>query len=360
MLTSQQYFAEDGAAALRASIDESATDLSRTAGLFNAAEPVPPDAVLDKIGSVYQKWRGTAVVEISSGRMLATRGENVPVTAIDTSKLAAKDGLVPRMVRLQNGQTRLLSLELLSWEGRPQQLLIASSSLRFPGISLGKFRAIAVVDSKGGILSSDGIPEPEQVLTDLQRAEVKRSKKQLTSFAGTAAKRAEEHPLKAKEPGSGGFAGVSGSLRGSSFQGERAVAGYAGLAGAAPGEDSVATSLGLTVVAMVSVAEDRTRVAGPVFGLLSAAALLLIGALAVALLLGTVQRPLLKLFLESRRLTRATWPGRCEPRGSAKRPGSAAYWNGCAANCSAIRRATTGRTPRSAASGSPASAPAGS
>lgn len=36
VLTSQQRFAEDGAVAMRASIDESATDLTRTAGLFSA------------------------------------------------------------------------------------------------------------------------------------------------------------------------------------------------------------------------------------------------------------------------------------------------------------------------------------
>ncbi|MFJ9679486.1 HAMP domain-containing protein [Streptomyces sp. NPDC101194] len=304
VLTSQQHFAEDGAVAMRASIDESATDLTRTAGLFSAGDPVSPDAVLDKIGSVYQKWMGTAVVEIKSGRMLAARGENVPVTAVDTSKLAEKDGLSPRMVRLQNGETRLLALALLSWPDRPQQLLIASSSLRFPGISLGQFRSIAVIDSEGRILSSDGIPEPEQVLTDLQREGVKRSNKQLKAFSKIAAVKSAEHPLKAKEPGSGGFLGVSGSLLGDTFEGDRSIAGYATLTGPEPGEGTVATALGLTVVSMVDVAVDPTRVAGPLFGLLAAAALLLIGALAVALLLGTVQRPLLKLFLESRRLTR--------------------------------------------------------
>ncbi|WP_411088963.1 HAMP domain-containing protein [Streptomyces sp. 061-3] len=325
VLTSQQHFAEDGAVAMRASIDESATDLTRTAGLFSAGEPVSPDAVLDKIGSVYQKWMGTAVVEIKSGRMLAARGENVPVTAVDTSKLGAQDGLNPRMVRLQNGETRLLAFALLSWPDRPQQLLIASSSLRFPGISLGQFRSIAVIDSEGRILSSDGIPEPEQVLTDLQRDGVKRSNKQLKAFSKIAAVKAAQHPLKAKEPGSGGFPGVSGSLLGRSFQGDRSVAGYATLTGPQPGEGTVATALGLTVVAMVDVAVDPTRVAGPLFGLLAAGALLLIGALAVALLLGTVQRPLLKLFLESRRLTRGdlTRPVTVPRYGEAARIGQA-------------------------------------
>lgn len=304
VMTSQQRFAEDGAVAMRASIDESAADLARTAGLFNAGDPAQPDAVVDKIGSVYQKWVGTAVVEISSGKMLAARGENVPVAAIDTAKLKEKDGLSPRMVRLANGETRLLSLQLLSWKGQPQQLLIASSSLRFPGISLGKFRSIAVIDSTGRILSSDGIPESEQVVTEYQRTGIERSKKQLSAFAKVAAKRAKEHPLKANDPGEGGYLGVSGSLRGDTSQGDRSIAGYAALTGPEPGKGTVATSLGLTVVAMVDVAEDPTRVTDPLFGLLAAGALLLIGALAVSVLLGTVQRPLLRLFLESRRLTR--------------------------------------------------------
>lgn len=323
VLTSQKHFAEDGAVALRASIDESVTDLNRTAGLFSASEPVSPDAVLDKIGSVYQKWTGTAVLEIKSGKLLAARGENVPVTAIDTSKLREKDGLSPRMIRLRNGETRLLSFALLSWEGKPQQLLIASNSLRFPGIALGQFRAIAVVDTDGRILSSDGIRAPEQVESEFQRGVVQRSSKQLTSFAKTAAVKSAQHPLKAKEPGSGGFLGVSGSLSGSAFQGERAVAGYATLAGPEAGESTVATSLGLTVVAMVQVAEDPTRSAGPLFGLLAAGALFVIGALAVALLLGTVQRPLIRLFLESRRLTRGdlTRPVTTPSHGEASRIG---------------------------------------
>ncbi|MFE9257845.1 cache and HAMP domain-containing protein [Streptomyces sp. NPDC006879] len=304
VMTSQQHFAEDGAIALRASLDESVTDLSRAAALFSAGDPVAPDAVLDKVGRVYQKWRGTAIIEISSGSLLAARGENLPLKAIDRTKLSGEEGLAPRMIRLQNGETRLLSFALLSWPGKPQQLLVASSSLRFPGISLGEFRAIAVVDPEGNVLSSDGIPEPEQVKSDAERSDVARDTKQLNSFAKTAAQKGKSHPLKVKEPGAGGFPGVSGSLFGNSHAGERAAAGYATLAGPEPGVGTTATSLGLTVVAMVNVAEDGRAASDAFFGLVAAGALLLLGALVVALLMGTVQRPLLALFLESRRLTR--------------------------------------------------------
>lgn len=323
--SSQQHFAEDGAIALRASIDESVTDLTRTAELFSAGEPVPADAVLDKIGSVYQKWMGTAVVEISSGKLLAARGENLPLTAIDRGALADEDGLAPRMVRLESGETRLLSFALLTWKGQPQQLLVASGSLRFPGISLGKFRSIAVVGQDGKVLSTDGIPEPEQVLTDLQREEVKQSNKQLKAFATTAAKKTRAHPIKSKEPGSGGFLGVSGHLTGERYLGERAIAGYASLAGPEAGKATVATRLGLAVVAMVPVAEDPTATSSSAFGLLAAGALLLIGAVTVFLLLRTVQRPLIQLFLEGRRLTRGDLerPVSVPRRGEAARIGAA-------------------------------------
>ncbi|MFF3612010.1 HAMP domain-containing protein [Streptomyces sp. NPDC002580] len=323
--TSQQHFAEDGAIALRASIDESVTDLDRSAGLFSAGAPVSGDTVLDKLGNTYQKWMGTAVIEIRSGKLVATRGETVPLTSLDRSKLGDEGGLAPRMVRLENGEVRLLSFALLSWPGRPQLLLVASNSLKFPGISLGQFRSIAVVDRSGAILSSDGIPEPEQVLTNLQRKEVAASNKQLKSFAKTATAKAGNHPLSTKAPGSGGYLGVSGSLLGGTWLSDRSVAGYATLAPTEPGETTTATALGLTVVAMVKVAEDPTRSTSPVFGLVAAGALLIIGGLAVAVLLGTVQRPLIRLFLESRRLTRGdlTRPVSVPGYGEARRIGAA-------------------------------------
>ncbi|MFE1750579.1 HAMP domain-containing protein [Streptomyces anandii] len=304
VMTSQQHFAEDGAIALRASIDESVTDLTRSAALFSAGEPVSGDAVLDKLGSTYQKWVGTAVVEVRSGKLVAARGETVPLTSLDSAALGDEGGLAPRMVTLKNGEVRLLSLALLSWPGKPQLLLVASSNLKFPGISIGQFRSIAVVDSRGAILSSDGIEQPEQVRTSLDRKEIAASNKQLADFARRAARAAGQDPRSSKEPGAGGYQGVSGSLVGGRLLSDRSVAGYATLAAAEPGEATTATGLGLSVVSMVKVADDPTRTTSPVFGLLAGSALLLVGGIAVAMLLGTVQRPLIRLFLESRRLTR--------------------------------------------------------
>ncbi|MFF4185241.1 HAMP domain-containing protein [Streptomyces sp. NPDC001691] len=289
---SQQYVAEDGAIALRASLDESITDLTRTATLFNQQQPAPADDVLDKVGDVYQKWRGTAVMEIASGKLLGARGENVPLTAIDRSRLADEGGLAPRLVRLENGQTRLVTLALLSWEGRPQQLLIASSSLNFPGVNLGEGRAIGVVDGDGRVLSSHGALGG------------KGAREQLRTFAGIAAKKGKQNAISAKAPGAGGYTGVSGHLTGDTVADKQTVGGYATLAAGDPGHATPAGTLGLTVVTQVGVAEHASRLARPAVGLVAAGALLVIGALAIMLLLSTVQRPLIRLFLESRRLTR--------------------------------------------------------
>nr|WP_308407802.1 cache domain-containing protein [Streptomyces somaliensis] len=304
VLTSQQHFAEDGAVAMRASLDESVTDLNRAAALLNSGTPVSADSVLDRIGSVYQKWHGTAVIEIRSGRLLAARGENVPLTAVDRGKLSEPGGLDPRMVRLANGETRLLSFALLSWPGQPQQLLVASRNLRFPGISLGGSRAIAVIDSEGTVLGGDGLPETGRSPSSAQREKAERARKQLDAFAEIAAGKARQHPLEAKEPGAGGFPGISGSLVGGARDGGRTAAGYATLAAPQPGGSTVASGLGLTVVAMVDVPEEPARERDSLLGIVAAGALLVIGGLAVALLLGLVQRPLIRLFLESRRLTR--------------------------------------------------------
>ncbi|MGW3210428.1 HAMP domain-containing protein [Streptomyces sp. NPDC001135] len=325
VLTSQQHFAEDGAIALRASIDESVTDVTRSAALFSAGQPVSGDAVLDKLGSTYQKWMGTAVVEIRTGKLVAARGETVPLTDVDLSTLSGDDGLAPRMVRLKNGEVRLLSFGLLTWPDRPQLLLVASRNLKFPGISLGQFRSIAVVDAGGAILSSDGIADPASARNSIDRKDLAASRTQLKDFAQGAARRAQQDPRSSKEPGSGGYQGVSGSLLGGKLLGDRSVAGYATLAAAEPGEHTTASGLGLSVVSMVKVTEESAPSGSPVFGVLAAGALLVVGALAVAVLLGTVQRPLIRLFLESRRLTRGdlTRPVTVPGYGEAHRIGGA-------------------------------------
>ncbi|MDO0935633.1 HAMP domain-containing protein [Streptomyces sp. DG2A-72] len=327
VLSSQQYFAQDGAIALRASIDERVTDLNRTAAALKAGEPADPERVLSDLSRTYQKWTGTTVLDLESGKVLAARGETIPLAWLDKDVLTGENALTPRMVRLQTGDVRLMTMALLDWKDRPQQLLIASNSLSVPAINLGPFRSMAVVARGGEVLATAGFERAEALNSDAERSELSFLQKQMTRLSEQAAKETEQDPVSAREPGSRGYPGVSGTLLGDSYNGRIATAGYASLASADPEQrQSVGAGLGLTVVAMLPVVQEQA--AGQereLYGLVAAGVLVIFGLVAAALLWMAVQRPLLGLFLESRRLARGdlTRPVAVPRWGEAARVGAA-------------------------------------
>ncbi|MFC1228115.1 MULTISPECIES: HAMP domain-containing protein [Streptomyces] len=306
VLSSQQHYAEDGAIALRASIDERVTDLRRTAAALNAGKSAEPEDILSDLGRTYQKWTGTTVVDLESGDVLAARGERIPLAWLDKETLTGKSALLPRMVRLETGDVRLMTMVVLDRKDGPQQLLIASNSLSVPPITLGPFRTMAVAAKDGEVLATAGFEQSEALNSDKQREELDFLQKQMSDLSAQAADRTEEHPVTAKEPGSRGYPGVSGTLTGDDYNGRIATAGYASLASSDPEEkDSVAAGLGLTVVAMLPVVAEQSGSTGrELYGLIAAGALVVLGLLAAGFLWARVQRPLLRLFLESRRLAR--------------------------------------------------------
>ncbi|MFD0382358.1 hypothetical protein ACFQ2B_07700 [Streptomyces stramineus] len=224
VLTSQQRVAEDGALSLRASLDESVTDLQRAAALFSGPRPVAADTVLDKLGKVYGKWRGTAVIDPAGG-LLAARGENIPLaTVLDKSGQNGQEGQggaapVPRLVRLPSGETRMLVTAPLGGGDRPR-LLVASGTLNVPGISTGEDRSLLVVDSAGTVLASDG-PSVSR-----------------TAWAKRAAKSAADASARTPEPGghpgAGGHFMAVGKAAKNAKKDSRTAVGYAA-AGRAPG-----------------------------------------------------------------------------------------------------------------------------
>ncbi|PRH80936.1 HAMP domain-containing protein [Streptomyces solincola] len=351
VLSSQQHFAEDGAIALRASIDERVTDLERTAAALRAGDPVAPERVLSDLGQAYQKWTGTTVMEIDSGKVLAARGETIPLGWVDQKVLTGDTALTPRMVRLETGDVRLMTMALLEWKGRPKQLLIASGSLAVPQINLGPFRTMAVAARDGEVLATAGFEQADA--TDAGRAGVELAfmRKQMGTLSDKAAKLTEQHPSHAKEPGSRGYPGVSGTLLGGDYNGRVATAGYAALASSDPEDKkSVAAGLGLTVVALLPVVAQPTVEQGrELYGLVAAGVLVALGLLAAAVLWTTVQRPLLRMFLESRRLA----------RGDLTRPVSVPRWGEAARIGAALERLRTRLGSTGDADGAGAGTPAG-
>lgn len=275
---SHQFAAQDTATSLRAGLHESTTDLRRAAARYESA-PAEPAEVLSALGQAYHKWRGTAVVRPDTGRLLAARGETVPLGGLDLTKVT-DTAPAPVLVPSTTG-TRLLTFALVATKADGRALLVASDNLRLPGIATRKEQTIQVLDASGAVLDTTGAaltaePDRKVVATARERA-------------------ARERPV----PGET----AAGSLTGSADdKGVRRVVGWAAVAN--PDGHDLAAPLGLTVVSTSTVDGKPGSLRHPALGLAAAGALLVLALLLAWYLSRSLQRPLLRLFLESRRLTR--------------------------------------------------------
>ncbi|MFJ5234459.1 HAMP domain-containing protein [Kitasatospora sp. NPDC088391] len=311
-----QYTAEDTASVLHSRVRESVADLGRAAARYDD-EPGEPAAVVASLGRAYQKWRGLVLVRPADGRLLAARGETVPLAGLDLGTIT-DTAPAPIVVPSANGN-RLLTFALVSTtadgasggtkntatgtptgggtgstagtggtatggaaDGRAggKALLIASDTLRLSGTSARKDQTVEVLDRSGAVLDSTGTP--------LTAA----GDKQIVALA---VHRAAGRPA----PG----AVVSGHLDGpSETAGARRLVGYASLT-SADDRDPV-NALGLTVVSTSTATGKPGTLRHPALGFAAAGALLLLALLLLRFLLRTVQRPLLRLYGEARRLDR--------------------------------------------------------
>ncbi|MFF2349383.1 HAMP domain-containing protein [Kitasatospora sp. NPDC058115] len=302
---SHQYAAEDTALSLRAGLRENTADLLRSAARYDRA-PAEPAEVLTALGRAYRKWRGTVIVRPDTGRLLAARGETVPLAGLDLGRVT-DTAPAPLLVPSAAG-TRLLTFAMVSTVHDGRALLVASDNLRLPELATRDGQTIQVLDTAGTVLDTTGAGLPDE------------DARQLVT---TALDRVTARPAApAATPG----AVVSGSLAGGADpRGVRRVAGYAAVAGAAADPHDPATALGLTVVSTGTVDGRAAGLRHPALGLAAAGALVAVALLLAWFLRRTLQRPLLRLFLEARRLTRGELdrPVRGPRRGEAGRIGRA-------------------------------------
>ncbi|NUP17945.1 MAG: HAMP domain-containing protein [Streptomyces sp.] len=282
VLSSQQHIAEDGAVALQGAVDQSVTDLRAAGADFGDSKSVPADAMLTRLDRSYRKWRGTAVVDVSTGRLLASHGEALPLGKVNLRGLPANPP--PRLVRDDSGVTRLLAFATLSQGGR-QELLVASQSVKPPGISVGGKHTLNVVDRGGATLTSAGPGSGTDRAKEL---------------AGTAAREAQSRGP--SDTGAGGFDGPSGSLVRAADGNSRTAVGYAAVARGSAAKESPSSELGLTVVTTVQTERHGAGTGHLRLALLAAAVLLALAAGVTAALHMLVQRPVLRLRREALRL----------------------------------------------------------
>ncbi|MER5356004.1 HAMP domain-containing protein [Kitasatospora sp. NPDC002551] len=290
---SHRYAAEDTALSLRAGLRENSSDLLRSAARYDRA-PAEPTEVLAALGSAYRKWRGTVIVRPDTGRLLAARGETVPLAGLDLGRVT-DTAPAPLLVPSAAG-TRLLTFALVTTAHDGRALLVASDNLRLPALATRDGQTIQVLGADGTVLDTAGA-----VLTD------EAARQLAATVRGTL-------------PGQAPTGAASGSpAGGADHGGVRRVAGWASVAGADAHDP--ATALGLTVVSTGTVDGKAAGLRHPALGLSAAGALLALALLLALFLRRTLQRPLLRLFLDARRLTRGELdrPVRGPRRGEAGR-----------------------------------------
>lgn len=260
----QQDVAADAAGSLRASLEQSSGDLHDATELLRLSAPGSPDEALRKLRDAYHKWRGLAVVDAATGRPLASHGEAVPLGRRPAR--GEEPSLRSRLVSLASGEPRVLSFAPLDAPGGGRLLLVASRALRLPDEQAG--RATFVVNTDSRILAASGDRRGDETLRGLARESVRAR-------------------------------GATGSRTARGDRGHHAVVGHAVVPPGDGGQDfGLVVATGAQVPAGTAVASDRLRGAG------AAAALLAICLIVTWVLSRRVQRPLLRLHMDARRLAR--------------------------------------------------------
>ncbi|WP_340684113.1 cache domain-containing protein [Amycolatopsis coloradensis] len=116
-----------------------------------------PDALLGSLGEVYPRWRGMALMQSSTGRLLATRGEPLPFASLDSE--VTKEASVRPVASTGKGVVMVATVPMLA--GNEQRTLVAFTDLVTSEVPLdsGLGQSVLVVTDEGRVLDSRG-PAP--------------------------------------------------------------------------------------------------------------------------------------------------------------------------------------------------------
>ncbi|MET8846057.1 HAMP domain-containing protein [Amycolatopsis sp. NPDC004625] len=252
-----------GTAGLAQSVATSATSAAgdlRVASGSGVLDTEDDTALLTRLSETYEDWRGIAVYEPAAQKVLATRGEPVPV---ETLRGVAVANLTVRPVA-RPGDTPLVLTALPLTGARTGKLLVVSAALRTTTGDLDKDtqQQVRLVTADGAVLYTHG---SDVAATDTPAQE-------LLTRAATAAAAGQTGVL------TGAAVAEKGSRRAS-------VVSYAPVSPA-----GIGGSLGLSVVAFSRFPVEAVPVRWP--GLIPAAALLALAVGGFVLLRRTVVAPI--------------------------------------------------------------------
>ncbi|WP_431045473.1 HAMP domain-containing protein [Streptomyces sp. P1-3] len=298
----ERRIAEDAADSVGTSINARAAAVRRSAASNTPAGSGTPAALLRSLVPTGHPARGVVLLDPRTGRSLAASGETVPLTGVDAAALVRTGAanIAPRLAPSGNAEPRLL--------------LFARVSVPAPGRKQDGNRDQAgdltrkreAVSRELLLVVSEKVDAPEVYGRGRTGQLVGRNGKVLATTAATGAALAAPHTEHRTLPAAanaGPHAGdTSGSALGDGHDGLRRITGWASVA-AADGKDD-ASGLGLTILTVRDVAPAQKAADHTWFAIVAAGALVVIAVLVTRVLLGTVQRPLLRLHLSAARLAR--------------------------------------------------------
>lgn len=157
VLQSQERFAEATAHTMAKTVAESVMDLRFGVTQSGSDQGREPEALLGSLGEVYPRWRGMALMQSSTGRLLATRGEPLPFAALDSG--ATKEASVRPVASTGKGVVMVATVPVPA--GTEQRTLVAFTDLVTSEVLLdsGLGQSVLVVTDDGRVLDSRG-PAP--------------------------------------------------------------------------------------------------------------------------------------------------------------------------------------------------------
>ncbi|TVZ76738.1 HAMP domain-containing protein [Streptomyces sp. BK340] len=279
---SQEQIAADGAAWLRDAIRGDMSALGRSAEALTAAGTKDPVAALKGLSVSGRAWRGSAVVDVESGRQLAARGEQVPLRKGESLPSGPRVAL--RLASSGSGKPRLLLFVQMEAAKGHGWLLVTSAALSLPPVH-GSGRVVQLVNRTGTPLATAGFASAEFAAVD----------RKLSAAAERAA-------------AADRVTAASGSLLGPVRDGRRTAAGWAAVApgadgSAADGRPDSISPLGLVVLTSVPIVQTAKATGYFQFAFGNAGTLIDLAVLVTLLLVLGLQRPLLRLHLTAARIS---------------------------------------------------------
>lgn len=160
VIESQERLVASVTHTLAASVAGNVTDLRVTVTQSAAKFARNSGDVLGELGELYPQWRGLALVDGPGNRMVAARGEPVPLDQLDRTSLQV--ATVRPVARPGHGVLLVATVPLGG--SAPGRLLVASTDLRSPEFftdeRLGQ--SVLLVTADGTVVDSQGlVPDPD-------------------------------------------------------------------------------------------------------------------------------------------------------------------------------------------------------